>query len=291
MVEVINCNYARVAIRHFSSKRLPSSRRFPKGIKPKILADYNHHFTDNENLKGTYSLASRKFPIICQHFNRRWNTTEVREEYLTTFSVTAWKKLSPEEKRQHTLQKCKACETQFQVLSAAFPCKLGNKKKPLIFFNKKDLLSPTRFGRKALQELNTLTEENFGKPIQDVLIDTPRSRLSKKPTSDERKRERRRVEREVRDDMQRDKDEHGDQLVMQNRISWNAYNRIRKTEGLAATPKRKCQGDEDLPTEKKGSMAATWRTWLSMQTNSYMKPAPGHQQNGSTGRSLEKGMA
>ena len=101
MVEVINCNYARVAIRHFSSKRLPSSRRFPKGIKPKILADYNHHFTDNENLKGTYSLASRKFPIICQHFNRRWNTTEVREEYLTTFSVTAWKKLSPEEKRQH----------------------------------------------------------------------------------------------------------------------------------------------------------------------------------------------
>ena len=41
------------------------------------------------------------------------------------------------------------------------------------------------------------------------------------------------------------------QLVMQNRINWNAYNRISKTEGLAATPKRKCQGDEDLPTEKK----------------------------------------
>ena len=78
---------------------------------------------------------------------------------------------------------------------------------------------------------------------------------------------------------------------MQNRINWNAYNRISKTEGLAATPKRKCQGDEDLPTEKKGSMAATWRTWLSMQTNSYMKPAPGHQQNGSTGQSLEKCMA
>lgn len=251
MGEVINCNYARVAVRHFSNKHLPSSRRFPKGSIPKILADYNHHFAGNENLKGTYSLASRKFPTISQRFNRRWNPKEVREEYLTTFSVTAWKKLSLEEKQQHTLHKCKACETQYQALSAAFPCKLGNKKKPLIFFNEKDLLSPTRFGRKALQELNTLTEENFAKPVQDVLIDTPRSRLSKKPTSDERKRERRRVEREVRDDIQKDKDEHGDQLVMRNRISWNAYNRIRKTEGLVATPKRKCRRDEDLPTEKK----------------------------------------
>jgi len=51
--------------------------------------------------------------------------------------------------------------------------------KTSVFFQQKDLLSPTRFGQKPLQELNTLTEENFSKPIQDVLIDTPRSRLSK----------------------------------------------------------------------------------------------------------------
>jgi len=51
MGEVINYNYARVAIRHFSSKHLTSSHRFPKGSIPKILADFNHHFTDNENLK------------------------------------------------------------------------------------------------------------------------------------------------------------------------------------------------------------------------------------------------
>ena len=126
----------------------------------------------------------------------------------------------------------KHAKPNFKYWVLLFHANLATRQKPLIFFNKKDLLSPTRFGRKALQELNTLTEENFGKPIQDVLIDTPRSRLSKKPTSDEWKRERRRVEREVRDDMQKDKDEHGDWLVMQNRISWNACNRIRKTERL-----------------------------------------------------------
>jgi len=98
------------------------------------------------------------------------------------------------------------------------------------------------------------------------------------------------VEHEVQDDMQKDKDEHGDQLVMQNRISWNAYNRIRKTEGLTATPKRKCQGDEDLPTEKKRKHGCNLENLPWIQTNSYMKPAPGHQQKGSTGQSLEKGM-
>ena len=38
---------------------------------------------------------------------------------------------------------------------------------------------------------------------------------------------------------------------MHNRISWCAYNKIRKTEGLATTPKRKRQEDEDTPTAKR----------------------------------------
>ena len=36
MCETINCNFARVAIRHFSNKYLPSSCHFPKGSIPKI---------------------------------------------------------------------------------------------------------------------------------------------------------------------------------------------------------------------------------------------------------------
>jgi len=60
------------------------------------------------------ALASRKFPTICQHFNCRWNPTEAREEYLTTFSVTAWKKLSPEEKQQHALQSAKHAKPSFK---------------------------------------------------------------------------------------------------------------------------------------------------------------------------------
>ena len=109
MTESINCNFARVAIRHFSSKYLPKSCHFPKGSIPKILADYNNHFVDNENLRETYSRASKKFPTIYRIFNCRWHPTEKREEYLATFSVAAWQRLLPEEKQQHSLQRCKPC--------------------------------------------------------------------------------------------------------------------------------------------------------------------------------------
>ena len=123
MAESIKCNYARVAIRHFSTKHLPKSCRFAKGSISKILTDYNNRFVDNQSLRETYSRASKKFPAIYQNFNRRWQPTEKKEEYLVTFSVVSWQKLSPEEKQQHSLQNCKACGTQYQTLSSAFPCK------------------------------------------------------------------------------------------------------------------------------------------------------------------------
>ena len=97
-----------------------------------------------------------------------------------------------------------------------------------------------------------MTNERFGKPIQEVLCETPRSQVCKEPTSNERKIEKRRLEREIRDDIQKEMDEHGAQIVMQNRMSWSAFNKIRKVEGLAATPKRKSQEDsENLPSTKR----------------------------------------
>ena len=61
--------------------------------------------------------------------------------------------------------------------------------------------------------------------------------------------EKRSLEREIRDDIQKEMDE---QIVMQNRISWRAFNQIRKPEGLKVTPKRKHQCNrENLPPTKR----------------------------------------
>ena len=81
-----------------------------------------------------------------------------------------------------------------------------------------------------------MAHEKFGKPIQ-VLTETPRSQVCNKPTSNERKIEKRRLEREIRDEIQKEMDEHGAQIVVANIISWSAFNKIRKTEGLAPIPK------------------------------------------------------
>lgn len=158
--------------------------------------------------------------------------------------------MSPEEKQQHSLQNCKACATQHHTLSLAFPCK---RKKPAIFFNESELSTPKRFGHKALQELNGITQEKCALTAQQVFCETPKSQLCKKPTSNERKTERRRVEKEIKDDIQKQMDEHGAQTVMQNRISWSVFDKIRKTEGLGVPPKRKQQDDSENtpPTKRK----------------------------------------
>lgn len=137
-------------------------------------------------------------------------------------------------------------------LSSAFLCKRVFKKKPIICFRGADLSSPKTFGRKTLKELNAVTKEKFGKPIQEVLTETPRSHICKKPTSNERKIERKRLEKEIRDDIQKEMDQNGASIVMENRTSWNVFNKIRKKEGLASTPKRKRQDNDDsLPSTKR----------------------------------------
>ena len=103
-----------------------------------------------------------------------------------------------------------------------------------------------------MRELNEITHKRFGTPIQEVLSETPRSQVCKKSTSNERKIEKRRLEREMRDNIQKEMDEHGAQTVMENRISWNAFNQIRKAEGLTAAGKRKLQyNSENSPTPKR----------------------------------------
>lgn len=152
---------------------------------------------DNANLRETHSRAIKKFPAIYKLFNCRWHPTETRNKFLSVFSVTEWKRLSQEEKQQHSLQNCKACTTQHQTLTSAFPCKRVTKKKPAIHFSESELSSPKKFGCKALRELNGITREKFGLTVQQVFSETPKSQLCRKPTSNERKTEKRQWKSEM----------------------------------------------------------------------------------------------
>ncbi len=252
---------------------------------PQIVHTYNQHFTDHQPLQVKYSVASKRFSVVALQFNKRWHGD--KESYLVAFSLDAWKALSPEVREQHTLTECKACQEHYPELANAFPTQTrrGIKRipyRPAIRFTEGDLSSPTTMGRKVLKDLNVISRKLFDKSGQEILSVTPRSNLIKKPTSAERKQQKKKMEKHVRDQIQKDKAGNASKLVLQNRISWKAYDKIRTSESLENTRKRPAptspEGEPNakrrhgcLPStleidkEKLLAEAASWRS--DMQVN------------------------
>ena len=87
----------------------------------------------------------------------------------------------------------------------------------------------------------------------DVIEETPKSKLVKKPTSSQRLKQKRNILREIKQSIQNEMDENGDTLVLRNRISWSAFDKIRKQEGLEMPKDRKQSNDncEQTPVPKR----------------------------------------
>ena len=165
------------------------TKRFqlPKDSYYKIMRDYNEHFSEVPKLQVTYTTAAKRFPTIMWCFNERWHPAGARETFLTTFSICKWKQLPLNEKQDHSPHNCKACQNHSSELVNTFPGSRKTTKLPLIKFTKADFSTPAKFGRKALRELNVVAETTFKKSIQDVLVETPKSKVIHKPTSAKKK--------------------------------------------------------------------------------------------------------
>ena len=160
----INCNFARTAIHQFTSRFTTKRNKIQYGSMIHIVREYNAHFTETPTLTLKYSVASQKFPSIARKFSSRWNPSETKHHFLSTFSVLEWNALAPEEKAKHALHDCQVCQTKYEHLSMAFP---GSHKTPLtppqITFSQGDLSTPQRFGSKLLSEANSLTKHTFNR--------------------------------------------------------------------------------------------------------------------------------
>ena len=207
------------------------------------MAEYNQHFISLPCLKVNYATAAKRFPVICRHFNMKWMCTSARKDYLETFSLNAWGKLSMEEKKKRTCKNCIQCQQQMPNLFNAFPSAKKAEIVPSIQFTPKELASSKRFGKKVLRELNVVTSTHFSQPIQNVLVGTPKSKLAHRPTSAIRQKEKRKIENEVKKNIERET--NGQATVLQNRISWRKYDKMRQSSGLTSTPKRTRETMED----------------------------------------------
>ena len=232
-----------------------------KGKMPEILRDYNLNFASAHGLQVTYGVAAKRFQAICKIFNNKWHPQETKGAYLSVFSVEAWKVLSQEEREKHTLKDCKACSEQFEALSDAFPTSVRRRKKPIevpkksksvtIKLSDEDLSTPRALGQKVLKELNNISQERFHKSGEDVIIETPKSHLIRTPTSEELRKSKRKIEKNINNAIAQKKEEEASDIVMQNRLSWSTYDKLRKAEGLT-TPKRPAQSSaQGEPSQKK----------------------------------------
>ena len=173
-------------------------------------------------------------------------THKKKKTHLSSFNTEAWQSLSQTDRDKHTLSDCKECQERYAELSNAFPVGVRRGKTrvnnrpitcPTINLTKKDLSSPEALGSKVLKELTNISQQIFSKTGQEVLAETPRSKLICKPTAKVLKQKKKQTEKEIKNAIVKDKEELACDLVLQNRISWNTYDKIRKTEGMT-TPKR-----------------------------------------------------
>ena len=242
MSDSINCNFARCAVQRSMQTHMKTNK-LPKGAMPHILRSYNGIFSSVPALQVTHKIAATKFLPILRLFNKKWHPQEMRTAYITTFSLHNWKELSEEETNAHTVRNCTACYEKFATFSAAFPTPKRRGKKPLlppkttnIQFLEQDLSSTNALGRKVLRELNTISQERFQTPGN---VETPKSNLAHKPTSHEKRKTKRTIERSMKNAIVKQKEEQASELVLQNRISWRTYDRLRKAEGLETCSSRK----------------------------------------------------
>ena len=240
MSTAIQCNFARCAIQQFVSKHYTKHRTVPYGTIPKVVREYNDHFASESNMQVKYATASKHFPVVAKRFNEKWHPQEMRSVFLRTFSIEAWKALSPEERGKHSLSSCKGCCEDHPCLSSAFPRSVKRgmlKPKKIIALTKRDLSSPAALGGRVLKELSTISTQLFNKTSQEVLVETPRSNLIEQPSVKESKKQRKVIEKEIKSRLTEEKSEIASSMVLENRMSWGMYDRIRKSEGMT-TPTR-----------------------------------------------------
>ena len=127
-----------------------------------------------------------------------------------------------------------------------------------------------------LREIDTISQERFQKSGEAVLVETPKSHIVRKTTSEERRKSRQKLEKNMKYAISQQKEDQASDLVFQNRISWRTYNKLRKAEGLTTPRKQSADGSgEGEPSLKKrcGDLSSTHdidkekllgetRTWL-----------------------------
>lgn len=192
--------------------KCPTYKEEAEGTMPLIVQNYNKHFAAEENLQVNYSQVSKKFPVIYKLFANKWHPKEVRETYLSLFSLKAWSTLAAEEKAKHVLRNCSAC-------SDSYPNRVS-KTMQKGYKSYKYTLPNQR------KQLNCL--QKTYEPLQIWEGRYCKTSIKFRKFSYRRSLQSKRVKKEVKSLIEKVKKDCTSDIVLGNRISWSVYEKNRR---------------------------------------------------------------
>ena len=195
MTEAINCCYARTAVRSIAQKLymgMEGVKTLSTQSMAQLVVVYNALFENNPamHLQNQKNSTIKKLLGL---FNTHWKLQNRRDDFLNTFSIDEWNKLTQNQRAQHTIKKCKGCPMQHPLLSTAFPSKkhAQHQKKSISILP--DISSSSTLGKTVFTQLNEIAHEYFGETATTVLASVPKSGLIQNPGRTERQRQMRSI--------------------------------------------------------------------------------------------------
>lgn len=122
LVLQMNCGYARGAIFELSKgqHKAEVAKQFRKlfSSPPGFLNSSPSYWDVYYRGSGCFE---RHRNCICDCFRKSWRPPELRNEYISSFSVSKWLDLSAAEQKKHTMSNCLACANDHLSLQKGFP--------------------------------------------------------------------------------------------------------------------------------------------------------------------------
>ena len=204
----------------------PSSDNTTK-LKQEQYNQFNAYFNNSKGGKNRFEISFLKYNINVLRLKTavgKWNYQKSAEkkQYLETFSLKQWQKLSHQKKAEHCLANCRGCALRYATVLAFFPVKSRflqgrcRKSNPILHARNQaeKLKSPTikpkqsevKHSAKAIyQVLSTPFENTFGTTFAQALAAIPELDLqtgNNKENKKEKKKQRRGQYRKAKENIE-----------------------------------------------------------------------------------------
>ena len=245
MVEVVHCLFMRGAMYELTKKHGKTHARFEH------FAMQFSSTAENLPHQRFQKVAHRLLTVI----KRPWNKTLKRTDFEKQFNIARWESFSEDEKKTHTLQKCKGCSV-FPQWYTAFPGRSVRMRSLASDVQKMTPTTPPTSQEQrveAVEALKVAWKNKTGHNLEDDIMATPTS-LQRKPTDYQRKKSNKQVCKKFAEQLKKQYQSTDMAVCLQNRVSLGAWN-IMVYNMSFSTPKK------SQKSAKPKSHSPTSRTW------------------------------